>query len=76
MQERGVEKAGLRKQAQLEEMTIRFGQLISTEGVRRQMIHFAYSRGLGPVLETYNLSDHATSDWEYQPNLPERASTE
>ena len=36
--------------------------------VRRQMLHFAYSRGLELVLETSKLyfgSDHATPDWEY-----------
>ena len=52
MQDCVVGVAGLRNQAQLEEVTIRFDRLVSTERVRRQMIHFACSRGLGPVLDT------------------------
>ena len=40
MQEFGVREAGLRKQARQEEMGIRFAQLISGEGVRRQTEYF------------------------------------
>ena len=54
MQDCVVGEAGLRKQAQREETTIRFDQLISSDGVRRQMINFAYNQGLGPVLEASN----------------------
>ena len=68
MQDCEVGVAGLRNQLQLEEVTLRFDQLISTERVRRQLMHFAYSRGLEPVLETSKScfgSVHATPDWEY-----------
>ena len=52
MQDCGLGEAGLPEQAQREVTTIHFDQRISSGGVRRQMINFAYSRGLGPVLET------------------------
>ena len=54
MQDCGVGEAGLSKQAQQEQIAVRFDQLISGEGVRRQIISFAYSRGRGPVLDTSN----------------------
>ena len=46
---------GLRNQVQPEDVTLRFDQPISTESaerVRRQMLHFACSRGLEPALDT------------------------
>ena len=54
VQEWGSGEAGLRRQAQLAELTMLFEQLISTERHRRQMIQFACSRGPGPVLTTFN----------------------
>ena len=55
MQDCGVRGAGLRTQARQEEMAIRFAQLISGEGVRRQMLHSASNRELGPVLKTLKI---------------------
>ena len=68
----GVGDAGLRRQAQQEELVR--AQLVSRESVRRQLIKFAYDRTLGPVLNTpksYFGPDHATSDRECSPNIPE-----
>ena len=52
MQDCVVGVAGLCDQTQLEEVAVCSHQPISTERVRRQMVQFYYSCGLGPVLAT------------------------
>ena len=56
VQECRLGEVRLRKQAQQEEMSIPFAQLVSREGVRRQIINSAHDRELGPVPKTSNHS--------------------
>ena len=56
MRECGLGDAGLRQQAQREELPIPFERPVSTAQVRRHIILFADSRGLGPVLTMSNMT--------------------
>ena len=73
IQECALGEAGLRHQAQPEELAILFERLVSTEQVRRQMIVFCLQPRPGASADNVNSyigANHATSDWVRQPNPP------
>ena len=67
IQECAPGQAQLRQQARLEKRAILFGQLVSTEQVRRQMIFFCLQPRPGASADNAQSrfgADHATPDWE------------